>query len=239
MFIGSHIPNWLLQRTEISPGAKLCLARLYQYAGSNGECYPKQETLAQELGVKARQVRNYITELKKYNLLASIRCAKKRSNRYKFPRHEWMEFAPRDDRQDSAGVEDSEWQDSAGINGKEMPVHRKRITEKKIAYHGACKVTKTPTQQMFTIFLKEWNKRNEGSYMFRRGKDSKIAQQLFRQCLKEMPNNPLEFFEEKVGLVFKLCDVKEFGGISYFWNMATPSKPVKEIEFIPVGRESK
>jgi hypothetical protein len=51
LFVGSFIPNWLLKREEISQGAKLCYARLCQYAGEDGECYPSQKKLAEALGI--------------------------------------------------------------------------------------------------------------------------------------------------------------------------------------------
>jgi Helix-turn-helix domain len=60
-FIASMSPNWLMRRREISKGAKLCYARLAQYAGQDGACFPKQCTLASELGVSERTVNNYIT----------------------------------------------------------------------------------------------------------------------------------------------------------------------------------
>ena len=62
-FVGSFIPNCLLQYRELSSSAKLLWARLAQYAGENGYCYPSQQTLADELGLSERQVRNLLQEL--------------------------------------------------------------------------------------------------------------------------------------------------------------------------------
>src|SRR5688572_3926181 len=56
MWVGSFIPNWLM-RQKISPGAKLAYARLAQYAGKDGQCYPSQKDLADELGVGERMAR--------------------------------------------------------------------------------------------------------------------------------------------------------------------------------------
>ena len=93
-FVGSLIPNWLLQRKEISPGAKLCYGRLCQYSGKNGQCYPKQITLARELGCSRSQVIRYINELVKHGLIEKIRVGLQRANRYKFLRHKWMQLKP-------------------------------------------------------------------------------------------------------------------------------------------------
>ena len=93
-FVGSLIPNWLLQRKEISPGAKLYYGRLCQYSGKNGRCYPKQITLARELGCSRSQVIRYINELVKHGLIEKIRVGLQRANRYKFLRHSWMQWKP-------------------------------------------------------------------------------------------------------------------------------------------------
>jgi hypothetical protein len=92
LFVGSFIPNWLLRRAEVSPGAKLCYARLCQYAGDNGRAFPAQPTLAEELGVKQRQVRNLLSELKKCNLIEAERNGLGQSNDYFFLKHPWMDL---------------------------------------------------------------------------------------------------------------------------------------------------
>jgi len=90
LFTGAFIPNWLLERKEVSPSAKLCYARLCQYAGRGGECYPKQKTLAEELGVSRRQVIRYLEELKALNLIATEQLGSQSSNKYIFLWHPWM-----------------------------------------------------------------------------------------------------------------------------------------------------
>ncbi len=90
-FLSSLVPNWLLCRTEISQGAKLCYGRLAQYAGKDGECFPKQRTLARELGVSTRTAREYIRELEKFHLLESERPGLGMANRYFFLDHPWVE----------------------------------------------------------------------------------------------------------------------------------------------------
>ncbi len=242
LWTGAFIPNWLLQRTEIGPGVKACYARLCQYAGKNGICYPKQTTLAAELGVKERQVRNYLTQLVKYRLIEMFRWGKKCSNRYKFLYHEWMDIETRNYRQELTDNRNSNRHNNTGVVGKKLPIHRKRIIKKNESNDSSSAThnnKKIPTKEMLAVFLKYWHEHNEGTYMFRQGKDGKIAKQLYQQCLKDSPDNPLTLFAEKVEVIFTQFDVKEFGGISFFWNMASASKCKKEGEFIPLGGKRK
>jgi len=90
MFTGSFVPNWLLCRKELNPGDKVCYARLAQFAGKDGECFPEIPTLAEELGVSPRQVDRYLAVLKKFNLIVAIRRGLGKSNKYLFIHHEWM-----------------------------------------------------------------------------------------------------------------------------------------------------
>ena len=94
MFTGAMIPNWLLCRREISPGAKLAYARLVQYAGRGGRCFPKQESIALELGVSARTIRTYLRELIDFSLLEGVRNGLGTSNNYYFLDHPWIHENP-------------------------------------------------------------------------------------------------------------------------------------------------
>jgi hypothetical protein len=141
LFIGSFVPNWLLCRKEVSSGAKLCYARLAQFAGRAGECYPKQETLAVELGVSSRTVRAHLAELEKFKLIESQQKGLKMPNSYFFLNHPWIE------RQDSStpdrqGSSCPERQDSS------TPSNEKRITEREINTDAAApRVSSLPTNE--------------------------------------------------------------------------------------------
>jgi hypothetical protein len=100
LFVGSFVPNWLLKRKGISQGAKLCYARLCQYAGKDAACYPAQKSLAVELGVCERTVRNYVKELVDHKLVFIDRQGLMKSNSYLFLDHTWIEY-----RKDTAGQE--------------------------------------------------------------------------------------------------------------------------------------
>jgi hypothetical protein len=96
LFHGSITPNWLMRITEISQGSKLCFARLMQYAGENGECFPSLETIAKEIGVKEWMAHQYIKELIKFNLIQSKRRGLGKTNIYVFIWNEWIECKNQD-----------------------------------------------------------------------------------------------------------------------------------------------
>lgn len=87
----SIIPNWLLHQPQITPGAKLCFARLLQYCGKNDYCFPRVETLAAELGVSERQVARYISELKENKLISVKRKGLGHPNHYFLLWHAWAD----------------------------------------------------------------------------------------------------------------------------------------------------
>lgn len=90
LFVGSFIPNWLLHRKEISQGAKLCYARLCQYAGKDGIAWPAQKTLAEELGCSEREVQRYLKQLIESGLIASEQRGLGKPNIYRFRHHAWI-----------------------------------------------------------------------------------------------------------------------------------------------------
>jgi hypothetical protein len=111
---GAYLPNWMMRRKEMSPGHKLCYARLTQYAGRNGIAFPKQETLAHELGVSVRQTRRYLEELESnFNLLESVQRGKRTSNEYHFLHHDWMK---EDDTKDFERVSSSQDGDRSNMS---------------------------------------------------------------------------------------------------------------------------
>jgi hypothetical protein len=94
MFVGSFIPNGLLRYTGISQGAKLAWARLSQYSGENGYCYPSQKKLAEELGTSDKTIRKYVNELIQVGLIEVVKPSKRdcgstrKTTRYYFLEHE-------------------------------------------------------------------------------------------------------------------------------------------------------
>lgn len=90
-FRGGFLPDWLMERPEVSPGAKVAYARLSQFAGPEGRAFPKMRTLAAAIGVKERQAKRYCAELKQHALIETedhrSECL---PNSFWFLRHEWM-----------------------------------------------------------------------------------------------------------------------------------------------------
>jgi len=84
------IPNWLLERKDISSGAKLVYARLCQFSGKNEKCYPSIKTLAKAVGCGVTSCRKHINELKKNHLIKVKRLGLRCNNRYYFLQHDWM-----------------------------------------------------------------------------------------------------------------------------------------------------
>lgn len=94
LFTGCFIPTWLATREEISPGAKIIYARLAQYAGKKGSCFPKQTTLADEVGMSRRNIIRSIKELRDSSLIELERTGARKPNRYFFLAHKWMGEVP-------------------------------------------------------------------------------------------------------------------------------------------------
>lgn len=112
---GAFIPNWLLSRSEVSSGAKLCYARLVQYAGKNGSAWPKQDTLADELGIGVRNVQYLLKELIDLSLIHSTRQGKGLPSKYLFLDHEWMntQYSAYEENSDTQNLAFGDTQDSA------------------------------------------------------------------------------------------------------------------------------
>lgn len=94
MFDGAVVPVWLLERPEVSGGAKLAYARLARYAGARGVAYPRLEKLATDLGVSKDQVRRYLRELEACGLITTTKSGFHRANRYRFLEHAWIRAKP-------------------------------------------------------------------------------------------------------------------------------------------------
>lgn len=92
-FQGAFLPNWLMERRELSFGEKVCYARLCQYAGRKGTAYPSHETLGKALGIARRQAQRLVEGLISCGLIESRQQGKKRTNRYFFLVHPWMSDA--------------------------------------------------------------------------------------------------------------------------------------------------
>jgi hypothetical protein len=96
LFVGAFIPNAILRCKELSSMAKLVWARLCEFAGEKGECYPSQETLANELGTNKRSIIRSLQELEDHGFIKRVKPTGQdklnhKTNRYKFLWHECFE----------------------------------------------------------------------------------------------------------------------------------------------------
>lgn len=92
-FIGLFIPNVLASYKGLQASSKLIWGRLAQYAGADGVCYPKIDTLAHELGCSERTVQRGLKELCSQGFIEIEQCYNEStraqtSNRYYFLWHE-------------------------------------------------------------------------------------------------------------------------------------------------------
>ena len=94
VFLGSFLPNALLRYDGLSSTDKLVWARLAQYAGERGYCYPSYDQLAQELGISSRSAIRSVDHLIKERFIAKIeenRGGAGRVNLYRFLFHECLD----------------------------------------------------------------------------------------------------------------------------------------------------
>ena len=63
VFHGCMIPNCLMVRKDLTLSAKICFARLAQYSGTSGYCYPSLKQLSDETGTSESTVERAINEL--------------------------------------------------------------------------------------------------------------------------------------------------------------------------------
>lgn len=92
LFNGSFIPNCIMRSKELTASDKLVWGRLFQYSGRDGICYPKQDTIAEEIGVSERTVKYALQNLVTKKFIRVIAPSGKdrlmhRNNQYVFLWH--------------------------------------------------------------------------------------------------------------------------------------------------------
>ncbi len=65
----TQVPNFLLRRKDLSPGAKITYSLLLSYAWQDDFCFPAQERIAEDSGYSERQVRRTLVELRDKGLI--------------------------------------------------------------------------------------------------------------------------------------------------------------------------
>ena len=92
-FFGSFLPNCMLRSIELSFAEKVVWSRLSQYAGEREFCYPKQKTLAFELGTTERTIIRALSRLEELGFVKverpeSVVKMKRLGNKYYLLEHE-------------------------------------------------------------------------------------------------------------------------------------------------------
>ncbi len=81
------IPDCIVEYPYLTSTEKLCLGRLYKFAGENGEAYPSQEVLAKSIGVHRRQIINILESLEKKQFIKRVKTPDRATLIYRFLWH--------------------------------------------------------------------------------------------------------------------------------------------------------
>jgi hypothetical protein len=79
----TQVPNFILEKDDLSAGAKVTYAMFLKYAWYNDCCFPGQERLAKDMGCSRSRVSEYIGELQRASLVTITRRGLGKTNLYK------------------------------------------------------------------------------------------------------------------------------------------------------------
>ena len=85
------LDDFLIRRKEVSSDAKICYARLAQFASLDMSAHISRETLAELVGLSKNQVDYCLRELKKHRLIRWKKAGFQGANVFFFLYHEWMD----------------------------------------------------------------------------------------------------------------------------------------------------
>lgn len=91
LMYGAMVPHWLLQRTEISPGAKLLHGTLADQIDPVEEL--DFEELSKRMGASEKRIKFFLEELIQFDLI-KVQTSKNGTHKYELFEHEWMEADP-------------------------------------------------------------------------------------------------------------------------------------------------
>jgi biotin operon repressor len=132
------IPNAILRRPDLSPGAKLTYMMLLSYAWQQGSCFPGQERLAEDMGVTKRSVITYLQHLQESGFLIIKRRGQGLTNVYHLPRSENISPQARSEnialQTRSENIASQEVKKSAPQKVKNL--HTEKNSRKSVASHG-------------------------------------------------------------------------------------------------------
>lgn len=76
------MPYLVLRDKRLTIGARLAYGVLLSYAWQDGACFPGQETMAEDIGVSSRQLRDYLNELRENGYIRIKRQGLNKPNIY-------------------------------------------------------------------------------------------------------------------------------------------------------------
>lgn len=173
MFIGSFIPDSLMQYKGISPTAKLCWSRLGRYAGRDGKCYPSQDTLAEKLGITNMQVNRVLNQLENDGFIRRIPPKGKEKLQHKTTRYEllWHKCLEMD------VIPDTNVNVSSGTNEKVSSDTNEKVSQRESVVRESVKNINT---KVFIAKYCEAYKKIYGQYPHTNGKTAGIASRLVK-----------------------------------------------------------
>lgn len=215
-----QIPKVILMHQRLSYGAKMAYSVLLSYAWQDDFCYPAQEAIAKDLGCKARQVRNLLTELKNEKLISWKQQGLNRPNIYYILPLKTEEIEPdrqniaTPDRQNMSGQDRQNIADKVYINKEYTKPLTVRNGDNKKSHVRKLRNLGQPAEQ--TAYLADEIVTRLGdkhSIGFYRLVAAKIPENVIRQALSEIradgANNPPKVFtyrmekyaEKELGLI--------------------------------------
>lgn len=90
LYQGAFVPNWLLQREEIKPGAKILCALLASIQENEGTNELDFTELSARLGSSRRQIEFHLEELIQFGLVVVAK------DRFELLDHDWVYTEPED-----------------------------------------------------------------------------------------------------------------------------------------------
>jgi hypothetical protein len=82
LFSSVWIPPAIFHNQELSPTSKLCYGRLAYHCGERNYCWPSQDTLAKDLGIAPRTVRDCLSQLESLGYIKTEQLGLSKTNRY-------------------------------------------------------------------------------------------------------------------------------------------------------------
>jgi len=113
----TKVPNEILSISQLSIGARYLYCVLLRYCGQDEWCFPGQKTLAEDLSISIRHIRNLLNELIEADLVFKKRQGWNRTNTYRI----------------SKKIESKRKDDSLHL-GSAFPLHKGNVIPSKKTY---------------------------------------------------------------------------------------------------------